>query len=52
MTAPWWFTRGSWLGVVPADFVMSRHMLNGVKQRAETLATQRSAQPVASADDL
>jgi len=52
VTAPWWFTLGSWLGIVPADFVMSRDMLNGVKQRAEALATQRSAQPVASADDL
>ena len=52
VTAPWWFTLGGWLGVVPADFVMSRDMLNGVKQRAEALATQRSAQPVASADDL
>ena len=36
-TAPWWFTLGGWLLVVPADFVMSRDMLHGVKQRAETL---------------
>ncbi len=35
-TAPWWFTLGGWLAVVPADFVMSRAMLRGVKQRAES----------------
>ena len=35
-TAPWWFTLGGWLVVVPADFVMSRAMLRGVKQRAES----------------
>lgn len=34
-TAPWWFTAGGWLVVVPADFIMSRDMLRGVKQRAE-----------------
>ena len=45
VTAPWWFSLGGWLGIVPADFVMSRDMLNGVKQRAESLATQRTAQP-------
>jgi len=37
-TAPWWFTAAGWLGVVPADFVMSRDHLQGVKRRAETLA--------------
>ena len=52
VTAPWWFTLGGWLGIVPADFVMSRDMLKGVKQRAESLATRRSARPAASADDL
>jgi hypothetical protein len=34
-TAPWWFTLGGRLVVVPADFVMARAMLRGVKQRAE-----------------
>jgi hypothetical protein len=34
-TAPWWFTLGGHLLIVPADFVMSRDMLRGVKQRAE-----------------
>jgi hypothetical protein len=34
-TAPWWLTMGDWLGIVPADFVMSRDMLHGVKHRAE-----------------
>jgi hypothetical protein len=37
-TAPWWLTAGGRLAVVPADFVMSRDMLHGVKQRAEALA--------------
>jgi hypothetical protein len=34
-TNPWWLTLGGWLGVVPADFIMSRDMLRGVKLRAE-----------------
>jgi hypothetical protein len=34
-THPWWFTLAGRLGVVPADFVMSRDMLRGVKERAE-----------------
>jgi hypothetical protein len=38
ITAPWWFTLGGWLLIVPADFVMLRDMLRGVKQRAESLA--------------
>ena len=37
-TAPWWLTLGGWLVIVPADFVMSRDMLHGIKQRAEALA--------------
>lgn len=36
---PWWFTVSGWLGVVPADFVMSRDMLRGVKERAEKPAS-------------
>ncbi len=35
VTEPWWFTLGGWLAVVPADFVMSRDMLRGVRARAE-----------------
>jgi hypothetical protein len=38
VTEPWWFTLAGWLGVVPADFLMSHDMLHGVKQRAEALA--------------
>jgi hypothetical protein len=34
-TAPWWLTLGGWLAIVPADFVMSRDMLRGIKERAE-----------------
>jgi len=48
-TAPWWLTLGGWLGIVPADFVMSRDMLHGVRQRAEDFARSRAAaaKPVA-----
>jgi hypothetical protein len=42
VTAPWWFTLVGWLVVVPTDFMMSRDMLHGVKQRAEALVGQRS----------
>ena len=38
-TAPWWLTLGGWLAIVPADFVMSRDMLHGVKARSEQLHT-------------
>jgi hypothetical protein len=40
-TAPWWLTIGGRLGVVPADFLMSRDMLRGVKERAEELHRRR-----------
>jgi hypothetical protein len=33
--APWWVAAAYWLVLVPADFVMSRQMLAGVKSRAE-----------------
>lgn len=35
-THPAWLTAAGWLAVVPADFVMARSMLRGVKSRAET----------------
>jgi hypothetical protein len=35
VTSPWWFTALGWLGVVPADFVMSNDHLRGMKERAE-----------------
>jgi hypothetical protein len=34
-TAPWWLTAGSWLGILPADFVMARDHLHGIRDRAE-----------------
>ncbi len=34
-TSPWWMTLGGRLVIVPADFVMSRDMLRGVRRRAE-----------------
>jgi hypothetical protein len=46
-TSPWWLTAGGWLGLVPADFVMSRDHLHGVKERAERLA--RAAEPLLAA---
>ena len=45
-TAPWWITAGGWLGIMPADFIMSRDMLHGIRQRAEHLThTQARHQP-------
>jgi len=41
-TAPWWLTLGGRLAVIPADFLMSRDMLNGVKQRAEAVGRAAS----------
>jgi hypothetical protein len=40
-TSPWWFTAGGLLGIVPADFYMSRGMLRGVRGRAEGAARDR-----------
>jgi hypothetical protein len=31
-TKPWWLTLSTWAVIVPADFVMSRDMLQGVKR--------------------
>jgi hypothetical protein len=46
-TDPWWFTAAGWLVIVPADFVMSRDMLRGVKRRAEQLPdTPKKRAPV------
>jgi hypothetical protein len=39
-TRPWWLTAGGWLLVVPADHVMARSMLHGVRVRAERLASE------------
>lgn len=33
--APWWVVAGTWAAIVPADFVMSRDMMRGVRRRAE-----------------
>jgi hypothetical protein len=41
-TRPWWLTVGGWALIVPADFVMSRDMLHGVKARAEGLAERQA----------
>lgn len=38
VTAPWWFTAGGRLGIVPADFLMSRDHLDGIRRRAERSA--------------
>jgi hypothetical protein len=42
VTDPWWFTAGGLLGVVPADFVMSRDMLRGIRARAEATVEGRA----------
>lgn len=47
-TRPWWFTAFGWLAVVPADFVMSRDMLRGVRERVES-APRATPVPVAAA---
>ncbi|HEX5614875.1 MAG TPA: SRPBCC family protein [Acidimicrobiia bacterium] len=41
-TAPWWLTLGGRFVIVPADFIMSRDMLHGVKHRAETFSRDRA----------
>ena len=46
VTAPWWFTLGGWLVVVPADLLMAHDMLHGVRVRAEALARQRNLRGV------
>ncbi|MFZ2014313.1 MAG: hypothetical protein WAV00_10865 [Nocardioides sp.] len=43
VAAPWWLFLGGWLVVVPADFVMSRDMLRGVRIRAERLLSAMPA---------
>jgi hypothetical protein len=40
-TSPWWLTAGGWLGLVPADFFMSRDHLRGVRDRAEQMSSLR-----------
>jgi hypothetical protein len=40
VTSPWWMTAAANLGLVPADFVMARDMLRGVRERAERLHRQ------------
>jgi hypothetical protein len=46
-TSPWWLTLGGRLGIVPADFVMSRDHLHGLKQRAEELTRSTNLQVAA-----
>jgi hypothetical protein len=48
VTHPWWLTLSGWLGIVPADFVMSRDMLRGVRARAERRAPTTAALPLAT----
>ncbi|WP_189671049.1 hypothetical protein [Promicromonospora soli] len=37
-TRPWWLTAGAHLVIIPADFVMSRGMLRGLRRRATSIA--------------
>ena len=32
---PWWLAVGYWLVIVPADYLMSRQMMRGLRMRAE-----------------
>jgi hypothetical protein len=49
---PWWVAAAYLLAIIPADFVMSRPMLRGVKARAERtaaadlLAAAQTAEPL------
>jgi hypothetical protein len=45
-----WLTLAGWMGIVPADFVMSRQMLRGVKARVERAARSTTGSSGASAD--
>jgi hypothetical protein len=45
VTEPWWFTLAGRLAVVPADLVMSRDMLRGIKRRAEDLTARGERAP-------
>jgi hypothetical protein len=55
-TQPWWLTLGTWAVILPADFLMSRDMLHGVKRRAEQWGRTRprsddGGQPASAAGD-
>jgi hypothetical protein len=41
-TRPWWLTLSTWAVIVPADFLMSRDMLRGVKRRTERPRTNKT----------
>lgn len=43
---PWWVAAGYWALVIPADFVMGRQMLRGVKRRAEGMRMDGASEPV------
>jgi len=44
-TSPWWVRAFCWVAIVPADLVMSRDMLRGVKKRAERPRSLHPATP-------
>lgn len=46
-TSPWWVTVGANLLIIPADFVMSRGMLRGLRRRADS-GVPSAAEPTAS----
>lgn len=52
VTAPWWFTVGGRLVIVPADFLMSRDHMRGIKSRAEGLTGEREPGGVALAGEV
>jgi hypothetical protein len=42
-TRPWWLTTGVWAAIVPADVLMSRDMLQGLKRRVQTAGRANTA---------
>lgn len=44
-TGPWWFTVGTHLLIVPADLIMSRGMMRGLRRRAVARPVPRRSQP-------
>jgi hypothetical protein len=52
VTSPWWLTLGGHLAVVPADFVMSRDMLHGVRRRVHDSVAGRLVDPSSAGEHL
>jgi hypothetical protein len=49
-TAPWWLTAGYALALVPADYVMGKGMLSGIKRRVESHSVEPPVEPTVEPD--